>query len=104
MSGCARCVYDLYAEDLQDYRDDLRAARQRILAAEPKVSQAEWDEDLLGQYPKDDGDTSIAAQGKAQAQEDVQDEVDAVISNLDPSMRAFLEMERRLKRKQQGNL
>jgi len=98
MSGCARCVYDLYAEDLQDYHEDLSEARAKLLNLQPPIVQAEWNEDLLGKYPDDQG-RGRADGGSFKAQAD--SDVDAVIAGLDPSMKAFLEMERRMKKKQE---
>lgn len=93
MSGCARCVYDLYAEDLQDYQQDLIAARNRLLTLAPPLDDGEWNVDLLGERPQKQqaNDTQSA---KVRAQE----EVDAVIGKLDPSMKAFLQLERSLKK------
>ncbi|CAO1632189.1 unnamed protein product [Sympodiomycopsis kandeliae] len=94
MSGCARCVYDLYKEDLEDYQEVLTVVRNKLLN-ELGVKEEEWDADLLGKYPssnsKDTGSTTRSAD----------EEVDAVIAGLDPTMKAFLEMERKLKKKQQ---
>lgn len=98
MSGCARCVYDLYAEDLQDYQKDLTAARDKIMALDPPMDAMQWPQDLLGPRPSDarENDPSLEARS---AEERAQDEVEAVIGRLDPSMKAFLQLERSLKRK-----
>lgn len=95
MSGCARCVYDLFKEDLEDYQESLSEARSALLAlTTPPVSREEWDDELLGKMPSSDGSGSVEDHaGKADA------EVDAVIAGLDPSMKAFLEMERKMKKK-----
>ncbi|KDN47944.1 ABC1-domain-containing protein [Tilletiaria anomala UBC 951] len=102
MSGCARCVYDLYMEDLQDYHEDLTAVRQKLLnAAEPPLTQWEWDEALLGKFPQ--GHADAAGDGVQDPhRENAESEVDAVISGLDLSMKAFLEMERKIKSKTQA--
>lgn len=92
MSGCARCVYDLYKEDLEEYQEVLGSVRRQLLAL--GVGRDEWDEGVLGRMP-DDGDASDASSASSAADA----EVDAVIAGLDPSMKAFLEMERRMKRK-----
>jgi aarF domain-containing kinase len=93
MSGCARCVYDLHFEDLQDYQQDLTAARSRLLSLSPPLDEKEWDVSLLGARSKHTG-----GQDNRSAGDKAQDEVDAVIGNLDPSMKAFLQLEQSLKR------
>nr|CDI56499.1 related to ABC1-ubiquinol--cytochrome-c reductase complex assembly protein [Melanopsichium pennsylvanicum 4] len=96
MSGCAHCAYDIYAEDLEDFHARLSSVRSQLSQLEPRVTNHEWRSDLLGEYP---GETEI--KGK-EAGEDLkqkaQAEVDKVIGDLDPTMRAFLEMERKLKK------
>lgn len=93
MSGCARCVYDLYAEDLQDYQQDLTAARSQLLALSPPLPLAAWDKALLGERPRPQASTDTRT-----AEQRAQEEVDAVIGKLDPSMQAFLQLERSLKK------
>jgi aarF domain-containing kinase len=93
MSGCARCVYDLHFEALQDYQEDITKARNSLLSLSPPLTDKEWVVSLLGPRPGPiEGDERTAA-------EKAHDEVDAVIGNLDPSMKAFLQLERSLKRK-----
>lgn len=103
MSGCARCVYDLYTEDLQDFHKDMQHARSAVLALLRKASSVrtanstfEWPVELLGPLPaaaEPSGSADDAARDKAGA------EVDAEIDGLEPSMKAFLQMERRLRKK-----
>lgn len=96
-TGCARCVYDLYAEDLQDYQQDLSTVRSQLLALNPPLDPQAWDEELLGPRPSEQ---SIDAPLDVRtAEKRAQDEVDAVIGKLDPTMKAFLELERSLKKK-----
>lgn len=96
--GCARCVYDLYAEDLQDYQQDLSSARAKLFALSPPIANEDWDETLFGPKPKPQNETHEKVDIRS-AQEKAQDEVDAVIGQLDPTMKAFLQLERSLKRK-----
>lgn len=86
MSGCARCVYDIYAEDLQLFNSDLSQVRQKLDTM--GLSDQEWDEGLLGKRS-----------GEMDAKRSAEDEVEAVIGDLDPTMKAFLEMERKMKDK-----
>lgn len=83
MSGCARCVYDLYSEDLQEYQANLEEARSQLTAL--SLTRAEWDETLLGQYP--DASTDSKPSGKSRLEPDI-----------DPSIKAFLALEQSLKK------
>ncbi|PWN33307.1 ABC1-domain-containing protein, partial [Meira miltonrushii] len=102
MSGCARCVYDLYAEDLQDYQQDLSAARTKLMALAPPIANQDWDEDLFGPKPKSQ-DSDGEHHDTRSVEDKAQDEVDAIIGRLDPTMKAFLQLERSLKRKGKGS-
>lgn len=91
MSGCARCVYDLYKEDLDDYQETMSEVRKKLEEMKPPLSDVEWDVQLLGKRP------GQAGAGKA----DGAQEAEAIeIKGLDPTMKAFLEMERAMKKKQ----
>ncbi|SJX66231.1 related to ABC1-ubiquinol--cytochrome-c reductase complex assembly protein [Sporisorium reilianum f. sp. reilianum] len=94
MSGCAHCAYDIYAEDLEDFHARLSSVRTQLVQLSPAVTRDEWRADLLGEYPAE-GD---GAKGAEDMRERAQREVDRVISDLDPTMKAFLEMERKLKK------
>lgn len=97
MSGCARCVYDLYKEDLEEYQESLTSVRSKLL--EIGVGSEEWNVDWLGKMPTG-GSGGGAASDDLSHEDKADEEVDAVIAGLDPSMKAFLEMERKMKRKQ----
>ncbi|GAC98559.1 potential mitochondrial chaperonin [Pseudozyma hubeiensis SY62] len=96
MSGCAHCAYDIYAEDLEDFHSRLSSVRTQLTQLSPPVTRQEWRQDLLGDYPSSDG----SAGSKEDMKERAQREVDRVISDLDPTMKAFLEMERKLKKQE----
>ncbi|KIS69952.1 uncharacterized protein UMAG_02464 [Mycosarcoma maydis] len=98
MSGCAHCAYDIYAEDLQDFHSRLSSVRTQLAQLSPPVTREEWRQDLLGDYPSSD---SEAGGSEDDMKERAQREVDRVISDLDPTMKAFLEMERKLKKQEQ---
>jgi aarF domain-containing kinase len=99
MSGCAHCTYDIYAEDLQDYHSRLASARMQLTQMSPPVTPEEWRQDLLGDYPYA-SDGAGAPVSQADMRERAERDVDRVISDLDPTMRAFLEMERKLKKQE----
>ena len=104
-SGCARCVYDIYAEDLTEYQRELLEAREALVAK--GVAQSEWPVDLQPKAP-------VAAKlpmGAAQVDETVkeslaeqqaEDEVVLNIQGLSVSMKAFLKLERDLRKRRKA--
>lgn len=91
MSGCARCVYDLYKEDLEDYQETMAEVRKKLEEMKPPLSEAEWDVQLLGKRSGQEGGGKDDGAKEAEPIE---------IKGLDPTMKAFLEMERAMKKKQ----
>ncbi|WFD35563.1 hypothetical protein MCUN1_002419 [Malassezia cuniculi] len=77
LTGCINCVHVLYTDELQEYREQMKPIREQLLALKPPVRPDEWDE-RLGVMPGSD---------EPEAPED---------DGLDPSTRAFLELERKL--------
>ncbi|KAF9942907.1 hypothetical protein BGZ67_009365 [Mortierella alpina] len=75
MSGCAHCIYDIYEEDRQEYKRKLAMVLQDIekagLPPPPNIASKRSSTD--GSAAKDDDD------------------------DMDPGMKAFLELERKLK-------
>ncbi|KAF9393623.1 hypothetical protein CPC16_001548 [Podila verticillata] len=71
MSGCAHCIYDIYEDDRQDYK----AALAKVLENIQKAG-----------LPPPPPDVVPAASGDAKDDDD-----------MDPGMKAFLELERKLK-------
>lgn len=108
MSGCARCVYDLYAESLQDYHEDLTAARRTLQSQLRGASEDDtwWNIELLGPRPASEEGTKGAGGvlTKEEAEDRAQREVDDVIGGLDPTMKAFLTLERSLKKANKGRV
>lgn len=90
--GCAHCIWDLYQTDLEDYHIDLKQARS-TLASLYKQELFDWPVDLLGPKVADEGQSIKAAKGTAEKQ------VEEEIAGLDPMMKAFLNLERKLKKK-----
>ncbi|KAG0005440.1 hypothetical protein BGZ65_011127 [Modicella reniformis] len=80
MSGCAHCVYDIYEEDRQEYKRKLAKVLEEIekagLPPPPNVATSG--------SSSSDGSTG----GKGMDDDD---------SDMDPGMKAFLELERKLK-------
>ncbi|EPQ30907.1 uncharacterized protein PFL1_01805 [Pseudozyma flocculosa PF-1] len=104
MSGCAHCAYDIYAEDLEDFHSRLQDVRARLAALQPPVAADEWREDLLGSFPSSDpgAESGTGPSGGEDVKAKAEREVDQVIGDLDPTMKAFLEMERRMKKKERA--
>lgn len=78
-SGCAHCIYDIYEEDRQEYKAKLAKVLDEIskagLPPPPNIKKREGDG---------------ASTGGAQSANDEDDD-------MDPGMKAFLELERKLK-------
>ena len=124
------CVYDIYLEDMQLYHENIAAAKQQILARAKKHSarsrvrlQQEWPVDELGPLLDVDDPGGSAMNAKVAAEK----ELERTRAQLDPALRsvltakvlrvkvdfnlradadssgyrAFLEMEARLKKKEQ---
>ncbi|CAE6486859.1 unnamed protein product [Rhizoctonia solani] len=85
MSGCAVCVYDLYLSALDDYKTEARVVRGQL--RERSVSVDKWPEDLQEQERKD---TLTGKTGEEEGLESL---------DMDPSMRAFLMLEKKLGKK-----
>ncbi|KAF9124383.1 hypothetical protein BGW39_008244 [Mortierella sp. 14UC] len=83
MSGCAYCIYDLYEEDRQEYKGKLSKVLDEIskagLPPPPNIN--------INAGGQGDGASST---GGAQSTNDEDDD-------MDPGMKAFLELERKLK-------
>ncbi|KAG0369546.1 oxidoreductase-like protein [Gamsiella multidivaricata] len=76
MSGCAHCIYDVYEEDRQEYKQKLTRVLGEIekagLPPPPSVAADKAAGDIIGLEEEKDAD-------------------------MDPGMKAFLELERKLK-------
>ncbi|ORX34066.1 oxidoreductase-like protein [Kockovaella imperatae] len=79
MSGCAYCVYDIYAEELEAYNEAVRETRSKLEAK--SVPPSDWPQAVR---PSETGSGRVA----------VEEEV------VDPSMSAFLALEMKLRKKQ----
>ncbi|KAG8716712.1 hypothetical protein FRC08_008954 [Ceratobasidium sp. 394] len=77
MSGCAVCVYDLYLSALGDYKQSLLAVRNQLESR--SVPLSEWPDNVRLAKPQE---------------EEPLDNLD-----LDPSMKAFLILEKKIGQK-----
>ena len=130
MSGCATCVYDLYLDDLEHFHSQVREAKRQILdtlraeaAADAAgtgngtpVDLSGWPESQLGPPPtlsklsdatpadnnRDGGGGGDSKSGSPDPAEVAEREAAEARKQIsDPTLRAFLEMEARMKKKQQ---
>jgi hypothetical protein len=110
MSGCAICIYDIYADALLEYNTALRAARKALLAADsPETvwpgAVREMHRKLAAREERAARRTAAAAQAEQAANavvaEAAAEEMDETLEDLDPAMRAFLELEGKLKKAKQ---
>ena len=88
--------YDLYLEDLEHHHALLSEAKQKILALErvrtERVPEALW--------PPEFGPRSAAPADEGTVKDQAKRELEQARAALPPSMRAFLEMEERMKARQ----
>lgn len=111
MSGCAICIYDIYADSLIEYNTALRAARKALLAA--GTPETDWPAAVREMHRKLAAREERAARRSAAVKETEQaaasavvaeetaEEMDDTLDDLDPAMRAFLELEGKLKKAKQ---
>jgi hypothetical protein len=76
MSGCAVCVYDLYLSSLEDYKHDLITTQTQL--RDRSVPVSEWPDEIR--------QANVTSQNN-QPLDDL---------GLDPSMKAFLLLEKKL--------
>jgi hypothetical protein len=87
MNSCINCVYNLYADDLENYTSSLDTAHTALISA--GIPKAEWPEAIRRLDGKKGGKEGIK-----------KDEMGKMEDGMDPVVLAFLDMERRLKKKQ----
>lgn len=103
MSGCAHCVYDIYAEDFVSYKQSLKQSKEKLLSLVPAIDPSDWDVCLLGQMTssadvdRDEGDGKDEARRERDTAEK---EIKELEEGLDPVMKGFLAMERKMKKKE----
>lgn len=104
MSGCAHCVYDIYAEDLMSHKQSLKESRDKLMALVPPIDPADWDVSLLGEMPSSSSSSDSEADDgvdEAKKQREIAEkEIMELEKGLDPTMKAFLAMERKMKKKE----
>ncbi len=88
--------YDLYLEDLEHHHSLLSDAKQKVLALErergERVPEAVW--------PAEFGPRSAEPADEGEVKDQAKKELEQTRAALPPSMRAFLEMEERMKARQ----
>ena len=50
-AGCVNCVYNLYADDVEDWKEDIAKARAKLESASPPITKDEWDTAKFGRLP-----------------------------------------------------
>jgi aarF domain-containing kinase len=92
MSGCAHCVYDIYADELMNFNEEIEKGKKMLKSLEVPVET--WPEELRGETIDREVDSKRSGQ-------EADEQVDALIEKIeDPTMKAFLKMERKLKQRQ----
>lgn len=114
MSGCAICIYDIYADSLLEYNTALRAARKALLAdGSPRASWPaavrDMDDKLRAREEraarrvaaKQESQDDAGGESQSAPAEAAAEEMDDTLEDMDPTMRAFLEFEGKLKKAKQ---
>lgn len=81
------CVYNLYADDVEEWKEATDKIRAKLANATPPITTEEWDPKLLGALPHE-----------TNAHHEQHDEEEAV-GPEDPSLKAFMQLEQRITRK-----
>jgi hypothetical protein len=89
MNSCVNCVYNLYADDLEAYTSALDEAHTALLKA--GIVKTVWPDAVRALDSKANGKEGVKREEEAKAMEGV-----------DPVTLAFLEMEKKLKKKQKA--
>lgn len=105
MSGCAVCVYDLYIEAKSTYTQALSTSLTSL--REHNVPSSSWPKEVLILSKKQsndarataaDADVSFSSEPVSFQDEEDEDGDDDDDRNVDASMKAFMELEKRLKK------
>lgn len=89
MNSCVNCVYNLYADDLEAYTSALDEVHTALKKA--GTAKIEWPEAVKALDAKSNGKEGVKREEEAKAMEGV-----------DPVTLAFLEMEKKLRKKQKA--
>lgn len=94
MSGCVNCVYNTYADDALAYNEALSSALHALESAQ--IPRSRWPRRIIAldkRERSDSGSKTLDAQHVTN--EEMEDAIDAV----DSTLKAFLELEGKLKAK-----
>lgn len=95
MSGCIDCVWELYKEELQEWKAKRKEIKKKLML---ERTDLEWPEAVLGPEPKER--RAARPEDKAKMSDEfAQLEDDDADDDLNVSIREFLKTEKRLKEK-----
>lgn len=95
MSGCINCVWELYKEELDEYRAVKAEARKRLIR--PEYNHIKWPVQL-GPDPRDRHSDVLAAGQETERNSESTEEDD----ELAPGIKAFIETERKIHARKQA--
>lgn len=81
-------MYNLYADDLEEWKEEMSAIRARLADASPPITTEEWNPKKLGPLP---------GESNAEAREEAEEEV--AVGTEDTTLQAFFQLEQRITRK-----
>lgn len=94
MSGCIDCVWELYKEELVDWKEKRAEIKRKLLFERQDL---EWPVAALGPEPKERQSVHMAGD-RAKLEEKIEADKEAD-DDLNVSIKAFLKTEKRLKEK-----
>ncbi|WFC97943.1 hypothetical protein MYAM1_000663 [Malassezia yamatoensis] len=92
MTGCVNCVYNLYADDIEEWKEEMDDIRARLSRADPPITTKEWDTTKLGALPN-----KLSSKNDSEVDDDSQ-----VLGPEDPALKAFFQLEQKITRKQRS--
>ncbi|ANB11249.1 hypothetical protein AWJ20_4052 [Sugiyamaella lignohabitans] len=90
MSGCVNCVWEMYKDDLEDWRAKRKEAKHRLLT-DPKYASTKWPSDFGPEPPSRSIETNISEEAGELPLDD-----DEAWDGVDVNIKVFVETEKRL--------
>lgn len=95
MSGCINCVWEMYKDELDEYRSIRAEARKRLVR--PEYNHIEWPAQLGPEPQSRHSDAHKASQETEREREETEEDED-----LNTGIKAFIETERKIHARKQA--
>lgn len=83
-------MYNLYADDVEEWKEEMSGIRARLASASPPITTDEWDTKKLGALPGEN------------AEPEREQEEEGAAGTEDPTLRAFFQLEQKITRRHRG--